>query len=114
MADVTLARHLRQNMTGVELMVWSGLRQRQLGGHKFRRQVPLGPYVVDFACFAARLVVEVDGPSHDASVEHDAARDAWLEQGGFRVIRFRADDVLQGLSDVLETILLECSDGRPS
>jgi hypothetical protein len=51
-------------------------------GLKFRRQVPLGPYVVDFACYAARLVVEVDGPGHDASVDRDAARDCWLEARG--------------------------------
>ena len=113
MADVTLARYLRQNMTGVELLLWSRLRRRQLGGHKFRRQVPLGPYVVDFACFAARLVIEVDGPCHDASGDHDAARDAWLDRQSFRVIRFTADEVLQGLSEVLETILWECSGGRP-
>jgi very-short-patch-repair endonuclease len=96
-------------MTGVERQLCSRLRRRQQGGFKFRRQVPLGPYVVDFACYAARLVVEVDGPGHDASVDRDAARDGWLEARGFRIMRFTADDVLSGPGDVAETILLACS-----
>jgi very-short-patch-repair endonuclease len=65
MGDPTFARYLRRNMTGVERLLWSRLRRRQQGGFKFRRQVPLGPYVVDFACYAARVVVEVDGPGHE-------------------------------------------------
>jgi len=96
-------------MTGTELLLWSRLRAHQLGGHKFRRQVPLGPFVVDFACFASRLVVEVDGPAHEASMRQDALRDAYLGRSGFRVLRFSADDVLHRLGDVLTTILSECS-----
>ena len=111
MPGVTLARRLRQNMTGVELLLWSRLRRRQLGGYRFRRQVPLGPYVVDFACYARRLVIEVDGPSHDTTVERDAAREEWLKARGFRILHFRAEEVLQGLDGVLESILCECSDG---
>jgi very-short-patch-repair endonuclease len=100
-------------MTGVELLLWSRLRRRQVGGHRFRRQVPLGPYVVDFACYARRLLIEVDGPSHDASLEQDAAREEWLKGQGFRVLRFRADEVLQGLDEVMEIVLSECSEGSP-
>jgi len=96
-------------MTGVERLLWSRLRGRQLGGHKFRRQVPLEPFVLDFACYASRLVIEIDGPAHDATVPQDAARDAYLERTGFRVLRFSADDVLQRLDDVLATILRECT-----
>ena len=96
-------------MTGVERMLWSRLRRRQLGGNKLRRQVPLGPFIVDFACYASRLVIEIDGPAHDATVPQDAARDAYLERIGFRVLRFSADDVPQGLDDVLATILRECN-----
>ncbi len=96
-------------MTGIELLLWSRLRGHQLGGHKFGRQVPLGPVVVDFACYASRLVVEIDGPVHYASVQQDAVRDAYLEGSGFRVLRFSADDVLRGLDDVLATILRECT-----
>src|SRR5262249_26252513 len=70
--DVAAARRLRKSMTGIKLLLWSRLRGHQLGSHKFRRQVPLGPFVVDFACYASRLVVEVDGPAHEASMREDA------------------------------------------
>jgi len=96
-------------MTGIELLLWSRLRGHQLGGHKFRRQAALGPFVVDFACYASRLVVEIDGPAHYATVRQDAARDTYLEGSGFRVLRFSADHILQGLDDVLATILRECT-----
>jgi len=107
--DVAAARRLRKSMTGIKLLLWSRLRGHQLGSHKFRRQVPLGPFVVDFACYASRLVVEVDGPAHEASMREDALRDVYLGSCGFRVLRFSADDVLQRLDDVLATILRECS-----
>ena len=101
-------------MTGVELMLWSRLRRQQLEGHRFRRQAPIGPYIADFACFQARLLIEIDGPSHDDRVEYDRRRTAWLVRGGFRVLRFAADDVLSRLDDVLETILWELADSvRP-
>ena len=99
-------------MTATELLLWSRLRGRRLDGHRFRRQVPLGPFVVDFTCYASRLVVEVDGPAHEASMRRDALRDAHLGRSGFRVLRFSADDVLRRLEDVLGTILRECSWGR--
>ena len=88
-------------------MLWSRLRRQQLEGHRFRRQAPIGPYIADFACFQARLLIEIDGPSHDDRVEYDRRRTAWLVRGGFRVLRFAADDVLSRLDDVLETILWE-------
>ena len=97
-------------MTGVELMLWSRLRRQQLEGHRFRRQAPIGPYIADFACFQARLLIEIDGPSHDDRVEYDRRRTAWLVRGGFRVLRFAADDVLSRLDDVLEAVLLELGD----
>ncbi|MDQ6921750.1 MAG: DUF559 domain-containing protein [Candidatus Dormibacteraeota bacterium] len=96
-------------MTGVELLLWSRLRRQQLGGNRFRRQAPIGPYIVDFACFQARLLIEIDGPSHDARVHYDGKRTAWLVRRGFRVIRFTADEVLSRLDEVLETILWELS-----
>jgi very-short-patch-repair endonuclease len=96
-------------MTGTELLLWSRLRGHRLGGHRFRRQAPLGPFVVDFACYASRLAVEIDGPAHEVSMRQDALRDAYLGRSGFRVLRFSADDVLQRLDDVLATILRECS-----
>ena len=108
-SGVQAARQLRKSMTGAEPVLWSRLRGHQLGGHKFRRQVPLGPFVVDFTCHASRLVVEVDGPAHEASIRQDALRDAYLRRSGFRVLRFSADAVLQRLDDVLTTILRDCS-----
>jgi very-short-patch-repair endonuclease len=95
-------------MTKVEWRLWSRLRLRQLDGHKFRRQAPIGPFTADFACFDARLVVEVDGPTHDEErTLHDAARDAWLESIGFKVLRFDADQVAERIDDVVDAVLLE-------
>src|SRR2546421_11019998 len=97
-------------MTGVELLLWSRLRRQQLGGYRFRRQAPIGPYIADFACFQARLLIEIDGPTHDARVQYDGRRTTWLVRRGFRVLRFAADDVLSRMNEVLETILLELGD----
>ena len=104
-ATTRWARRLRSEMTGVELLLWSRLRNRQLDGFKFRRQVPHGPYVCDFACLPAKLIVEVDGPGHDSRWHRDLERDAWLEGEGYQVLRFSADDVLRELDLVLEAIL---------
>src|ERR1700716_2228350 len=125
-SSVSRARRVRRSMTGVELMLWSRLRRQQLEGHRFRRQAPIGPYEAlprqrvggvpgrrpgeGAACFQARLLIEIDGPSHDDRVEYDRRRTAWLVRGGFRVLRFAADDVLSRLDDVLETILWELAD----
>jgi len=83
------ARALRRTQPATERILWKLLRDRRLGDFKFRRQVPIGPYVVDFACFSRRLIVEADGPFHDPVA--DAARDAWLAGQGFRVLRFNAE-----------------------
>ena len=91
-------------MPGVEAKLWSYLRGRQLGGHKFRRQAPIGPFVADFVCLAARLVVEVDGPAHDARWRKDERRDRWFLSEGYRVMRFSADDVFWRCEVVLEAI----------
>jgi very-short-patch-repair endonuclease len=88
MRDATIrqARSLRRRSTGTEAQLWKLLRDRKLAELKFRRQVPLGPYVVDFLCLRHRLVVEADGPFHDP--DHDRRRDEWLAASGFRVMRF--------------------------
>ena len=91
-------------MTGVEARLWSYLRRRQLAGHRFRRQAQIGPYFVDFVCLAARLVIEVDGPSHDERGAQDATRDRWLESRGYRVLRFEADDVFWECDWVVDVI----------
>ncbi len=98
------ARRLRRNMTDVERKLWAKLRDAQLDGFKFRRQHPLGPYVLDFFCEETKLVVEVDGGQHAERIEADDERTKWLEAHRCRVLRFWNNDVLQNLTGVLETI----------
>lgn len=105
----TRARDLRQRMTEPEVILWSQLRRRRLGGHKFRRQHPIGPYVVDFACLNAKLIVELDGGHHSEQRHADRQRDANLEELGFTVLRFWNDDVRSNLAVVLEKIVSELS-----
>ena len=100
--EVERARELRNNMTKVEWYVWLRLRDRQVSGFKFRRQVPIGSYFADFFCKAARLIVEIDGDTHD--VISDDRRDAWLVANGYRVIRFGANEVDESLDDVIHAI----------
>jgi very-short-patch-repair endonuclease len=97
----SIARTLRRNLTDAEQRLWSRLRHRQIDGCRFRRQVPLGPHVVDFACLAARLVIEVDGGQHAWRIEKDAARTSWLQANGFHVLRFWNNEVLGNLDGVL-------------
>ena len=98
------ARRLRREATGVERILWSRLNNRQLGGHKFVRQEPIGPYVADFVCREARLIVELDGGQHADSLR-DTVRDDFLVLNGYRVKRFWNDEVRQNLDGVLLTIL---------
>jgi very-short-patch-repair endonuclease len=100
---VGVARKLRATMTDAERKLWFALRDRRFAAFKFRRQVPLGPYIVDFVCFESRLVVEVDGGQH-ADSAGDAARDHWLTQNEFRVLRFWNNAVLQNLEGVLTSL----------
>ena len=92
-------------MTDVERLLWRRLRDRQLCGHKFRRQHPLGPYVLDFFCEAAKLAVELDGGQHAITEAKDAIRTQWLEAHGCRVLRFWNNEVLTNMDGVLKTIL---------
>jgi very-short-patch-repair endonuclease len=103
------ARELRQPQTPAERKLWARLRDRQLGGLKFRRQHPIGRFIVDFYCAGCGLVVEVDGDTHAEQVEYDQARTAWLEAQGYHVIRFANRDVHQQTDAVLEAILRECA-----
>ncbi|MGH6906086.1 MAG: endonuclease domain-containing protein, partial [Geminicoccaceae bacterium] len=89
----SIARTLRQNLTDAERRLWSRMRGRQLDGCRFRRQAPLGPYVVDFVCLAAQLVIEVDGGQHSWQAEQDAVRRSGLEANGFHVLRFWNNEV---------------------
>jgi very-short-patch-repair endonuclease len=99
-----LARRLRTTPTDAEMRLWSRLRRRQLAGFRFRRQHPMGPYVVDFFCPDTKLVVEVDGGQHADSAT-DAVRTRWLEARGYRVVRFWNNDVLANTEGVLLAIL---------
>lgn len=105
------ARKLRHDMTDAELRLWSRLRGHQTGSH-FRRQAPLERYVLDFVCFPARLVIEVDGGQH-AESEADRVRDAWLKERGFRVLRFWNNDVLGNTDGVVETIMAALTAAPP-
>ena len=93
---------MRRDATDCEKLLWAKLRNRQVSGAKFRRQVPIGRYIADFLCAEARLIVEVDGGQH--SPEVDAARTQFLESRGFRVIRFWNNEVSGNLAGVLQVI----------
>ena len=110
---LTIARKLRAEMTDAERKLWSLLRRKQLAGFRFRRQVPLGPFVADFACYSARLVIEVDGGQHGVRVDHDERRTKWLEQFGWRVLRFWNEDVLREPENVIEMIRLALIESPP-
>jgi very-short-patch-repair endonuclease len=95
-------------MTRFETLLWCELKAHKLGGYKFRRQAPIGPFIADFFAPATRLIVEIDGPNHDERLAADEARTRDLEAKGFRVVRFRADDDRLRLEDVSEAILQAC------
>jgi very-short-patch-repair endonuclease len=99
-----VARTLRRNATDVERIMWRLLRDRRLNRVKFRRQVPIGPYIADFASVQHQLIVELDGGQHADSLS-DARRDAFLTAEGWRVLRFWNNDVMGNRSGVLESIL---------
>ena len=106
------ARRLRRRSTDAERLLWRHLRNRQLAGHKFRRQATLGPYIVDFMCLEAHLVIEADGGQH--SEEADAVRTLWLTSRGLRVIRFWNNDILTNIEGVFEAILIALEEQEPS
>jgi very-short-patch-repair endonuclease len=98
------AKELRSAMTDAERRLWYRLRAHRLGGCKFKRQVPIGAYIVDFVSLERKLIIEVDGGQH-ADNEADQRRDAWLRDSGYRVIRFWNHDVLRQTDSVLEEIV---------
>lgn len=111
---VRRARNLRGGMSLPEVLLWRELRKRP-GGFKFRRQHPVGPYIGDFVCLAARLVIEIDGEAHDRGdrPERDENRDAWLAEKGYRTMRIAAREVLSDLESVIEGIVTQCREGGP-
>ena len=104
MALQTFARNMRTAPTDAETILWRHLRAHRFAGHKFKRQQPIGNYIVDFVCFEAKLIVEADGGQHNGSLA-DEARDEWLTSQGFVVLRFWNNDVLQNIAGVLTRIL---------
>ena len=108
-----VAKVLRKRMTDAEQMLWRHLRAHRLHGAKFKRQQPIGSYVVDFVCFEARLIIEVDGGQHQDS-QADRLRDSWLESQGFRVLRFWNHEVLSESVAVAERIASFCAPLSPA
>ena len=99
-----IARMLRQRSTEAERVLWRKLRDRQLEGYKFRRQQPVGPYIVDFVSFEKGIIIELDGGQHATNRDRDEERDAWLRSEGFQIIRFWNNDIFENLEGVLEII----------
>jgi very-short-patch-repair endonuclease len=97
------ARKLRKNPTEAEKLFWNRVRARQLDGFRFRRQAPIGNYVVDFVCPEGKLIVELDGGQHDAEADKDSERSAGLESKGYRVVRFWNNQMFENIEGVLET-----------
>ena len=109
---IVRARQLRSEQTGAETLPWDKLRARRLAGYRFRRQHPIGPYIVDFVCLEAGLVVEADGDSHvDSKSDHRRDRD--LSSRGFRTIRIWNSEIYENLEGVVELILNELSPPSP-
>lgn len=100
------ARKLRRKLTLPEVLLWQAIRGEKLDGARFRRQHPIGPYILDFYCDEAKLAVEVDGAAHDHpdQMAHDRARTAWLTLRRIRVYRIAARDVLENLEGVLTSV----------
>ncbi len=110
--SVAQARTLRRQATRAEQIIWQHLRARQMNGRKWRRQEPIGPYIVDFFCAELKLVVEVDGDVHAGREDRDAARQAALESVGLKLVRFTNNDVIETLDGVL-TVLWNLCGGEP-
>ncbi len=109
------AKAMRVEMTDAEVRLWRHLRKPGIEGLRFRRQTPLGPYIVDFFCPSHRLIIEVDGGQHGLDNKHarDLGRDQWLISRGYRVLRFWNHEVLTGLDDVLRAILAASEEPPP-
>src|SRR5258708_3927604 len=107
------AKQLRRAMTRAETLLWRYIKAGHLNGLQFRRQTPMGAYIVDFVCHAAKLVVELDGETHDfqSRMRRDQIRDRWLASRGYAVLRFTNDDVLSSLEGVL-TVIRQTTDAR--
>ena len=107
------SRELRNSATAPERILWRHLRNRQLGGIRFNRQLPIGPFICDFVARTARLIIELDGGQHAVAADYDSKRTIFLELRGYRVIRFWNADVLENIEGVV-TVIKEALKDRPS
>ena len=112
---IPLAKNLRKRTTDTERRLWQYLRAKRFAGLKFRRQEPIGPYIVDFVCFEKKVIVELDGGQHAlrAEVENDSRRNQWFESQGYTVLRFWDNEVFANVQEVLEVIWKHCSNHPP-
>lgn len=108
------AKAMRGEMTEAELKLWNALRGNRLMGLKFRRQTPIGPYIVDFACPSKRIIVEADGSQHADDMDYDAERTAFLAQSGWTVLRFWNGDVLKDIDGVCRHIITAAGLAAPA
>ncbi len=108
-----IAKTLRKRLTDTERALWRHLRAKQVEGFKFRRQEPIGKYIVDFVCYEKRIVIEVDGGQHAIDKDRDEERDKWFNSQGFKVLRFWDNEVLTNINGVLEAIRGECLKSPP-
>ena len=104
MTQISRARELRKQSTDAERLLWSRFRDRRLMGLKFRRQSPIGRYIVDFVCYEHNLIVEIDGAHHQEQRASDLCRTEWLNSHGFSVVRYWNNQVLEDMDSVLESI----------
>ena len=109
------AKRMRREMTRAETLLWRHLKAKRLAGLGFRRQTPMGDYIADFVSHACKLIVEVDGESHDFEerIRHDTKRDQWFESRGYHVLRFTNDDVMKNLEGVVLSILDAAEQAAP-
>jgi len=106
------AKRLRKDSTFAERKLWHFLRTKQFSAHKFRRQEPIGRYVVDFVSCEVKVVIELDGGQHAHEQAKDQERDQWLESQGFKVLRFWNNDIMSNMTGVLEIIRKVCFCGQ--
>lgn len=109
----SIAKTLRKRLTDTEQVLWKYLRANQMEGLKFRRQEPIGNYIVDFICYEKRIIIEVDGGQHSVNKEKDNKRDKWFKEQGFKVLRFWDNEVLTNIEGVLEVLRDSCLNHPP-
>ncbi len=114
--QILRAKRLRKDQTDAEQALWTCLRNRQISGCKFRRQQPIGSYIVDFVSFEKKIIIELDGGQHgdEVAIKKDQIRDAWLKNQGFSVLRFWDHDIFASRKGILESIRLKLMSPSPN